>query len=616
MSFTIIIPNYIIIDNNHPDYNENTVEKEINGVKFLFKKFIEYDKEKNQLDKMTIRDNNNNKQDYSSMDGYPLKNISGHILYKFEDKENKKVFINYIYLKINEIKIVVNIEKQIEHTENDKIYITLENIVVKNMRGHSDITISQNIKKFDLSNLKDIYIENNNHTNRVFKIDFNQNHFFENQINEIIYNYYIAGGNCKSPTNIDYYFKNKGDGNCLFNSFAQIFHPYDYNNNDNDENYKKVKETSIELRKLVTKIYNDSIINKEVKKIYEIKDEYTYSLYDNNEKIISTTNYSLEEYKNNMSKDTVWGGDDEIKIICKYFDLNSNIVNYNNNIPVLNNPLNSKFNEDENKELHMYPFIINSLVKKDNSVVKQHNNNVFYYPYIFCNIGKQHWELKKHNCKLDFNQEYDKAEKRFEDLKKGIYEDNKKHPNNETQEIANIINAIDVFINSGSSSSTPVEYSDEIVGVVGAVDGSNSSSSSGSSSSTGSTGSSGSSSSTGSTGSSGSSSSTGSTGSSGSSAETKISVPSTKTTMQNFFIKTSYIITKNNQKYLFAEIIDKVSAATTNNNNEIYNKDDITITEFWQNKKIVMNLEGYSIEDGAEKYFVVPINDNNINKIK
>jgi hypothetical protein len=57
----------------------------------------------------------------------------------------------------------------------------------------------------------------------------------------------------------------------------------------------------------------------------------------------------------------------------------------------------------------------------------------------------------------------------------------------ETQEIANIIKAIDVFINNGSSSSTTNDYGDEVVGVVGAIDGSNSSSSSGSSSSTGST---------------------------------------------------------------------------------------------------------------------------------
>jgi hypothetical protein len=74
---------------------------------------------------------------------------------------------------------------------------------------------------------------------------------------------------------------------------------------------------------------------------------------------------------------------------------------------------------------------------------------------------------------------------------------------------------------------------------------------------------------------------------------------------------------------LFAEIIDPVPAPApepevTPTNNSIFQNADITITEFWQNKKIVMNLEGYSITDVNEKYFVVLIDDdtiNNINKI-
>ena len=77
-------------------------------------------------------------------------------------------------------------------------------------------------------------------------------------------------------------------------------------------------------------------------------------------------------------------------------------------------------------------------------------------------------------------------------------------------------------------------------------------------------------------------------------------------------MKTSYIIKKGNKNYLFAEIINTPPVPTLLTNRplgpykEIYKNDEITITEFWQNKLIDTNQIGYIIEDGAEKYGVVP----------
>jgi len=82
MSYTILIPKYIIDDESFSDYKELTVEKEINGVKFLFKKFREYDNNINHSNVMKIKNNNDYKE-------YPLNNISGHILYKFGEKNMK-----------------------------------------------------------------------------------------------------------------------------------------------------------------------------------------------------------------------------------------------------------------------------------------------------------------------------------------------------------------------------------------------------------------------------------------------------------------------------------------------------------------------------------------------
>jgi hypothetical protein len=131
----------------------------------------------------------------------------------------------------------------------------------------------------------------------------------------------------------------------------------------------------------------------------------------------------------------------------------------------------------------------------------------------------------------------------------------------------------------GSSSSTTNDYSDEVVGVVGAVDQSSSSSSITTTSS-----------------------------SSSSVTSTTFNVPEEKTDLKNYFMKTSYIIKKGDKKYLFAEIIEPASAAKPiePTNRSIYKNSDITITEFWQNKLIDTKQIGYIIEDGAEKYGVVP----------
>jgi len=484
--------------------------------------------------------------------------------------------------------------------------------------------------QFSTDNGKTILIIISNHNN-VIVIEINEQLFFE--YND--YYYYIAAGNCLSKNENKQYYNNRGEGACLFDAFAQIFFPIDYDNVNNKINinfneYNNVKKTSLELRKIVADIHTGFLINFDSYKNDENgpNSKYYKNISDNIKyyysiEIDSKIGKDGETYIQNINKDFTWGEDYEIKILSKYFDLNCNIINYNDkNEPMINHPLNENYNK-------MYPFLYN-------------DDNTYAYPYIFCNIGNNHWELKKHYCALDFDKENKIAKKRFKELKDGIYEDNKKKTSNdETQEIANIIKAIDVFINSGSSSSKPVDYSDEIVGVVGAIDGSSSSSSStsitndysdevvgvvgavdGSNSSGSSSGSS-----TSTTNdysdevvsvvgaleqSSSSGSSTGTTASSSSSSVTSTTfiVPKEKTNLKDFFMKTSYIIKKGDKKYLFAEIINTPPVPTLStivpSYKEIYKNHEITITEFWQNKLIDTDQIGYIIEDGAEKYGVVP----------
>jgi hypothetical protein len=496
-------------------------------------------------------------------------------------------------------------------------------------------------------------------------IEINKDYFFE--YND--YYYYIAAGNCLSNNVNKQYYNNRGQGACLFDAFAQIFFPIDYDNvkNKADINYNKVKETSKELRNIVAQIhkvalinynnYNDALKNNPAIPYYK-------NIFDNIKNYFSIKSdikgNEGEKYIKNIQRDGVWGEDYEIQILSKYFNLNCNLIQDNikfaeMRINILNKEIEKK-NPDKSTELTEHLQKANKeLENAKNNGLKFFNqskndnydkmypfldddNNTYAYPYIFCNIGNNHWELKKHYCKLDFEKESTEAKKRFKDLIKGNYKVNKKKPSNdETQEIANIIKAIDVFINSGSSSSKPVDYSDEVVSVVGSIDGSSSSTSS--TSTTNDYGDEvvdvvdaidGSSSSSSTTNdyndevvdvlgaleqSSSSSSITGTTTASSSSSSvtsTTFIVSEEKTNLKNYFMKTSYIIKKGNKKYLFAEIINTPPVPTLLTNRplgpykEIYKNDEITITEFWQNKLIDTDQIGYIIEDGAEKYGVVP----------
>jgi hypothetical protein len=558
----------------------------------------------------------------------------------------------------------------IVYCDNGEINYILFTTGESNFVFHFETGVSlNNSKEYSFAFSKDndkTFLINSIDLNTV--IEINEQYFFE--YND--YYYYIVAGNCLSSNENKEYYNNRGEGACLFDAFAQIFFPIDYDNVKNKadiniNHYNKVKETSKELRKIVARIHTEALSNYNSYH-YALKDNpdtpYYKNIFDNINNYFSIKSNIKgsegEKYIRNIEFDSVWGEDYEIQILSKYFNLNCNLIQDNKNfaqmnINILKKEIDKNNNPDNLKELTEHLQKANKELEnakksglkffnqsKNDNYDKMYpfldkDNNTYAYPYIFCNIGNNHWELKKHYCKLDFKKESTEAKKRFEDLKKGIYEDNKKKPSNdETQEIANIIKAIDVFINSGSSSSKPVDYSDEVVGVVGAVDGSSSGSSSskpvdyndevvdvvdaidGSSSSTSTTNdyndevvdvlgaleqSSSSSSITGTTTASSSSSSV---------TSTTFIVSEEKTNLINYFMKTSYIIKKGNKNYLFAEIINTPPVPTLLTNRplgpykEIYKNDEITITEFWQNKLIDTNQIGYIIEDGAEKYGVVP----------
>jgi hypothetical protein len=466
------------------------------------------------------------------------------IAYRYQD--NNKIFINYIYLNINKNNFVINIENEFNKELDMKVI---------NVQINFNITNNNVVE----SSIESMTINKDNDNLLTFE---NIKSFINNHPVGDCY-YFVAGGNCKSSNQNKYYYDNVGDGNCLFNAFAQIFIPKDLGT---DEYNKKIPEKAAYLRNIVATVYEKSMENENVRKKYKIND------------LITVTNdnktYSIEQYKDYIKTPGSWASDDDLKILSIYFNLNCNIILYYNDEIFQNLQLNTELKNGD-----MYPFM----------------NIPGNYPFIFCNIGNSHWELKKHNCTIDYSKYSDNSLRLFRKFLQNQEKVDKEVKIDENQEVSNIINAIENFITGKQSegvedekydhhadNNNDVDHEDHEVDVdhedhevdvdhedhevdVDHTEANN------------------------------------------------IQNNITKTTKSNFFIKFSYIIIKNNQKYLFAEIgtAPTTTVVATNTYKEIYNSDGITITEYWQNKTITNELNGYTITDG-EEYFVVPFDDINI----
>jgi hypothetical protein len=629
---------------NNPMYTqENHVTKEFNGIKFDFK----------IPENIQVKDNKGKDNKGKKI------NISAHILYRHINIDETKIyskypdfdiFLNYIYLNFESKHIVFNIDNFIKiENEEDKntinIYIDNNNNNEKPKETEVDNEVSK-IKKLKIGEKvfeikkDDFFIIKNNVENKEYKI-----------------NYYYLGGICskfKDPEyysinyNDEYYLKNHGDGNCLFNAFAQIFYPYNYYKNYNNkieehqkiiknnltiietehfklnkENYLKyIPEKSKKLREIVTNIYND-YINADK----EIKENFLNTYFKDSTNIERDIFVGMEEneklnenYINKMARDKIYGTDKEFRTLAKFFDLNCYVIR----TKITTDSFNLTIRESTTVEAHLYPFFVNYPIQnpkyKVRSILQQDNNGVFYYPYIFCNSdGSTHYDLKKHYCPIEYENQFKNALEKYKTIfpntnlgheeSKDTNDDNDNEEETTNIEIANIIKAIDVFINNGSSLiSSPISSS------------SNSRSSSRSSSPSNSRSSSRSSSPSSIT-----SSSTSRSSSSINSVENYPNIDITKNikitedSLENFFMKKSYIITNKikGKKYLFAELGPPAPAPSPPSSppKTLYEDSNNIITEFWQNKTINLELTGYYLKIG-EEYFVVPIDDDTINKIK
>lgn len=405
-------------------------------------------------------DNNNIEKEFIKKKIYtlnPTKEIIGHIAYTNHtitvtgSPSIDKSFINYIYFE--EDKIVVIIDELIAGKIED---------IVANGDNPKYIKFTQNFENVNNINLSFVFVNST-----AAEINFDNYFFLDNDKK-----YYFTSGKCNN--NESYYINSFNDtknvlveGN-LFYAFLQIFYPekiYDKIDN-NFYIHKDTIKKAEELQNIVKNVYIDSIAHPNIKKYYNIPDNF--KIFEN--EINKTVN--LEEYLIFINKEEEKTPNvklipnNGLEILSKYFNLNCNVIEFKEN--ELKNNLN-KINRDieditkntiksegkflsfidKNKEIQKLKKNQEENLKKlqeeqseiEKKLEKMESNNdsipikniqlndsegcVLYpfidekqiYPYTFCNLDGEKWYLKKHNCELDYDIFKGGANERYDGLK-------------------------------------------------------------------------------------------------------------------------------------------------------------------------------------------------------
>ena len=454
------------------------------SLKDIFNKQIYINQTKYDVFEMVFKtdDNDNNiKKEFNKKTIYTSnpEEIIGHIAYtdltitnrtitvtgETRSEQITKPFINYIYFE--KYKIVVVIDELIGGKIEDNLPI--DNCYIK---------FSEDIIKNNYINLSFIFPK------MEAEIQF-YNHFFENDDKK----YYFTSGKCISDNKERYYINSFNDTiyktknnelvtGYLFYAFLQIFYPeqiYDKFTHTGETTKFHILEKAIEkakeLSKIVETVYNDSKYYPNIKKYYSIPDNFEIIENEIN-KTVNLEDYlnfiKIEDEKNPNVKLIP---NNSLEILSKYFNLNCNVIEFNDN--ELINTLNDndihikKFNKDiellkkedkpelfinkftkQNKKQNKISELESQLSKKkkeqedlENELERLESNKNYIpikniplnhsegcklypftdenqlYPYTFCNLDGNKWYLKKHNCQIKYDEFKGGAKQRYEDLK-------------------------------------------------------------------------------------------------------------------------------------------------------------------------------------------------------
>ena len=126
------------------------------------------------------------------------------------------------------------------------------------------------------------------------------------------------GGDIVDCSDDDKFLENKSNGDCLFDSIAQVYYPIDIRQKEKD--FLIVSKTSAMLRRGLSKIYVKANTNEEFRKEYSIPKEITG---------INNKTMSLDDYSKFIGTSRAWGSDTDLEILSRILAVPFKLIQHN-----------------------------------------------------------------------------------------------------------------------------------------------------------------------------------------------------------------------------------------------------------------------------------------------
>ena len=168
------------------------------------------------------------------------------------------------------------------------------------------------------------------------------------------------GGDNVDCSDEEEFLENTANGDCLFDSIAQVYYPIDIRDKTND--FSIVSKRSKLIRSNLAQIYFKAHTNEGLRKEYSIPKEIT----DVNNKVIS-----LSEYAKYILKSKSWGSDTDLEVLSKILLIPFKLIEHNPD------------DEESKRMVRVIEKFGLNYSEKDY--------------YTICNLDDRHFVLKKHN---------------------------------------------------------------------------------------------------------------------------------------------------------------------------------------------------------------------------
>ena len=159
---------------------------------------------------------------------------------------------------------------------------------------------------------------------------------------------------CRVP---NIYFENTAGGDCLFEAFAQIYHPVDIRDK-NATAYQQVLDTASKLRRRLAELYRRAESSAMLRVFFSIPQSFTD---------VDGRPMTISQYADHIEKPKTWATDTDLEVLSRLFKVPLHVIEHSPE---------------------------GGAIMRDISGFGTNPSEDEYYNV--CNIDNKHWVLKKH----------------------------------------------------------------------------------------------------------------------------------------------------------------------------------------------------------------------------